>query len=119
MASSPPSGACTAGLPSPGKIQSVPATVVITCCGKAGARMHRVETRILDRLSRGIPLLCRQDLIDHAAVDVGQAEIAAAEAERQLLVVQAEQVEDGGVQIVDGQGILHGPVAVFVRGPEY
>ena len=47
--------------------------------------------------------------MDHPPVDVGQAEIAAGIAIGQALVVQAEQVEDGGVQVV----IVH---LVFDRG---
>ena len=35
------------------------------------------------------------------AVDIGQAEVAALEAKRELFVVEAEEVKDGGVQIVD------------------
>src|SRR4051794_32118264 len=38
----------------------------------------------------------RQQLVDHVALDVGQAEVAALEAEGQLRVVQAEQVQDRG-----------------------
>jgi mRNA-degrading endonuclease toxin of MazEF toxin-antitoxin module len=36
----------------------------------------------------------------HLAVHVGEAEVAALEAERQLLVVEAEQVQEGGVDVV-------------------
>src|SRR3954447_3951653 len=41
-----------------------------------------------------------QDLVHHPAVDVGQAEVAAGVAIRQTLVVEPEQVEDRGVQVV-------------------
>src|SRR5262249_37745721 len=51
--------------------------------------------RLSDRIGRS-----GEDLADHPAVDVGQAEIATRIAVGQSLVVQAEQVEDGGVQVV-------------------
>ncbi len=40
------------------------------------------------------------------AVDIGQAEVAAIVAEGELLVIQAQQVEYGGVEIVMRDGIL-------------
>jgi hypothetical protein len=39
--------------------------------------------------------------LDDVAVDVGQPEIAALEAVGQPLVVEAQQVQDGGLQVVD------------------
>ena len=42
-----------------------------------------------------------QDVVHHPAVDVGQAEVAAGVAVGQPLVVEAEQVQDRGVQVVD------------------
>src|SRR4051812_41766167 len=41
------------------------------------------------------------DGIDELAVDVGQAHVAAAPPERLALVIDAEQVEHGGVEVVD------------------
>lgn len=55
---------------------------------------------------------------DHLPVDIGKAEVPAAEAVGELLMIEAQQVKDGGVQIVNGQDVLHGAVAVFVGGPE-
>ena len=40
------------------------------------------------------------------AVDIGQAEVAAIVAEGELLVIQAQKVEYGGVEIVMRDGIL-------------
>ena len=44
------------------------------------------------------------------AVDVGEAELAPLEAVSQLLVVDAEEVENGGVEVMDMDGILGGRV---------
>src|SRR5260370_40701763 len=43
----------------------------------------------------------RQQLLHHLAVYVGQPIVAALEAVRQLLVVEAQQLEDGRLQVVD------------------
>ena len=54
--------------------------------------------------------------MDDFAVDVGEAHVAGGEAEGEFLVVRAEQVEHGGVQVVDLDLVLDGEVAVFVGG---
>src|SRR6478609_7257979 len=48
----------------------------------------------------------RDDLAEDAAVDVGEAVVAAAVAEGQALVVEAELVQDRGVDVVDRDGVL-------------
>ena len=48
----------------------------------------------------------RQQLLDHFAVHVGQPEVAALEPERQLRVIEAEQVQDRRVQVVDVDLVL-------------
>jgi len=50
-------------------------------------------------------------------VHIGQPEVAAAEAEREPLVVNAHQVQDRGVQIVNMHPVLDGRETEFVRGP--
>src|SRR5688500_1979912 len=55
-----------------------------------------------------------QNLLDHPAIDVGQPEVAAGVAEGQPLVVEAQQVQDRGVQIVDVYLVLHGSEAEVV-----
>ena len=50
------------------------------------------------------------------AVDVGQAEVAAVVAEGELFVIQAQQVEDGGVEIVMRDAVLDGVHAELVGG---
>lgn len=52
-----------------------------------------------------------EDIVDDAAVHVGQAEIAAAVAVGEALVVEAHQVENCGVQVVDVNFILNGEKA--------
>ena len=47
-------------------------------------------------------------------VHVGEAEVAALEAVGELLVVEAEQVQDGGVQVVDVDLALDDAEAEFV-----
>ena len=55
--------------------------------------------------------------MDHVAADVGQAEVAALELVGQPLVVDAEQVQHRGVQVVDVDDVLDGVVAELVGAP--
>ena len=59
--------------------------------------------------------LCEQ-FFHHPAVDVGQAEIAAGVAVGELFVVEAQQVQDRRVQIVDVDVVLDGREAELVGG---
>jgi hypothetical protein len=70
------------------------------------------ETNISDANPSG---LSGQERCDNLAANVGQPEVAPEMAVRQPLVVQAEAVEDGGLQIVDMHAILHNLQAEFVR----
>ena len=54
--------------------------------------------------------------LHHAAVDIGQPEVAAAVAVGQPLVVDAQQVQDRGVQVVDVDAVLDGVHAELVGG---
>ena len=60
---------------------------------------------------------CRsgEDPLRDAAGGVGQAEVAAGVAERQPRVVQPEQVQDGGVQVVGVHRPLDGPDELALR----
>src|SRR5262249_20652237 len=49
-------------------------------------------------------------------MNIGEAEIAAAVAESQALVIQAHQVENSGVQVVVVHAVLDGAVTELVRG---
>src|SRR5262245_25984133 len=55
-----------------------------------------------------------ENALDHPAVDVGEAEVAAAVAVRQALVVDPEQVQDRGVQVMDMDAVLYGLDPQFV-----
>src|SRR5262249_10855006 len=56
-------------------------------------------------------------VIHHTATHIGQAEVAAAIALGQLLVVDAQQMEDGRVQVVNVNAILDGVHAELVGRP--
>ena len=60
------------------------------------------------------PTGSRQDLPHHLAMHIGQPEVAAGVAVGEPGVVEAEQVQDRGVQVVDVHGVLDGLVAEFV-----
>ena len=47
----------------------------------------------------------REDLLHHLAMHVGQAEVAALVAIGQPRVVDAQQVQDRGVQVMDVDGV--------------
>ena len=74
----------------------------------ANTMVDRGQPR-LDNLRRS-----GQDFADDVAVDVGQAEVAALEAVGQLGVVEAQQVQDRGLQVVDVDAVLDGVEAELV-----
>src|SRR5438046_4191108 len=58
---------------------------------------------------------CVDDLRHHLPIDVGEPEIAAAVTEREPFMIEAEQMQEGGVQIVHVDLILDGAEAELVR----
>jgi hypothetical protein len=60
----------------------------------------------------------RHDLGDQVAVDIGQAHVAAIEKIGQAGVVDAQQVQHGGVKVVDRDGLALGFVAELVTGAD-
>lgn len=66
-------------------------------------RSARITFRVVRPVGRCVS---DEDLTNHVAVDVGQAIVAALEAVSETLVVEAEQVENGGVQVVDVNRVL-------------
>lgn len=50
----------------------------------------------------------RQNLLHDMAVHIGEAEIAAFVFEDEFFVLDAEEVEGGGVEVVDVEGIVGG-----------
>src|SRR5947209_1159926 len=61
-------------------------------------------------------LFLRNDVVVHRTRDVGQAEVAAGVAVGEPFVVDAHQVQDGGVQIVDVHASLRGGETELVGG---
>src|SRR5262245_17192155 len=59
-----------------------------------------------------------QEGLHHLAVHVGQAEVAALEAVGQLRVVEAQEVKDRRVQVVDVYLVLDNVEAQLVRGAD-
>src|ERR1043165_7427248 len=60
--------------------------------------------------------ISREQVLQHVSAHVGQAQVAAAVAENKALMIETEQVEDGRVEIRDGDDILNGAVTVVVSG---
>lgn len=58
----------------------------------------------------------RQNLLHHAALRVGEAEIAATVTIRELFVIETEEVQHRGVQIVDGGFACDGFLSDVVGG---
>src|SRR5690606_37343696 len=56
----------------------------------------------------------RQNVMHDRAMDVGESEVAALVTVGELLVVDAEAVEDGGVEIVHVDGVFEDVVAEVV-----
>lgn len=48
------------------------------------------------------------DSFDHGTVDIRQAEISALESVRELFVVNSHLVQNGGLKVVNMDGIFHG-----------
>ena len=49
-------------------------------------------------------------------MDIGESEVAALEAVGEALVVHAQDVQDGGLEIVDVDGVLGDAIPEFVGG---
>src|ERR1022692_2348269 len=62
--------------------------------------------------------LSRQHFLDHAPVDVGQAEVSALETVSEPGVVETEQVQNGGLDVVDVDGVFDDVEAKFVSRAE-
>ena len=77
--------------------------------GRTGTGRKQAGTALTDG---GPP--SRQDLLDHMPVHVGQPPVDAVVAERQAGVIDAQQVKDGGVQVVAVRDVFDGLVRPFV-----
>ena len=74
----------------------------------------RCKLRLLEA---GFATLSRQDRLHHFAVDIRESHIAPGKANRQFFVVDAEQVEHGGVQIMNVNFVLDRFVAYSSVAP--
>src|SRR4051794_39836462 len=61
-------------------------------------------------------IILRQNLLHHFPMHIRQPEISAGVAICELLVIEAEQVKDRRVEVVDVDLLLFGPEAEFVGG---
>src|SRR5437868_6295871 len=59
----------------------------------------------------------RQQPFDHIAVDVGEPKVTALEAVGEAFVIEPQAMEDGGVEIVNVDGILRHVVTELVGFP--
>ena len=76
-----------------------------------------IETVTITRSDFDSRALCSRDqLAHHFAVYVGQAEVAAGVAVGEPLVVEAQQVQHRGVQVVNVNGVFDRREAEFVGG---
>ena len=55
------------------------------------------------------------DWLDDISGDIGESEVAAGVAVGELFVVESEEVQDGGVEVVDMHAVVNGTKAEFVR----
>ena len=84
----------------------------------------RCATKVVAGRSRGRATLgsneprqlLRHDVVDYFAADIGQAEIATLEAISQSRVVEAQQIQNRGLQIMRMDRLFDGGPAEFVGG---
>src|SRR5207253_4590675 len=57
-----------------------------------------------------------ENVADDTAMDIGETEVAAGVAVGQSFVVEAHEVQDRGVQVVDVDPVFHSAVAELVGG---
>ena len=63
-------------------------------------------------MTRGIE--SRENVMYHVSADVRQAKVATAVSIRELFVIEAEEMQDGGMEVVDVDLIFSDLIAVFV-----
>ena len=59
-----------------------------------------------------------ENFLHHMPAHIGETKRAAVKSVSELLMIEAELVENRRVQIVHVNFVLHGEMAEFVRGPE-
>ena len=88
-----------------GTVQASFRTAAATGADGAGAFGRRTPRQPRPESPSG-PCRSSENLFHDMAVDVGQPLLAPAEVVGELLMVKAEKMEEGSVQVVDGHGIL-------------
>ncbi len=79
------------------------------------SRINQFHTNTLQRLWRSNPFRSLgEDVLNDFALDIRQAKVTSLIAERQSLVLDAEEMKHGGVQVMDGDTVLLSVVAKFV-----
>lgn len=58
-----------------------------------------------------------EDAVQHPTVHIGQAEVPTAGAEGELFVIDTEEVEHGGPEVVEGRDLFDGVIAEVIGGP--
>ena len=79
-------------------------------------RSHHISSPLSSGEHHLDSTLSGNELVHDIAVDVGEAEVSAVVAEGEPLVIQAQQVEDGGVEVVMRDSVLDGVHAELVGG---
>src|SRR5262249_31049956 len=79
---------------------------------------HGWPDRVRAVRSNDAALKSGDNLRDQLAVDVGETHVAAVEEIGQLRVIDAEQVQHRGVQVMDGDGLLLGFIPELVAGSD-
>jgi hypothetical protein len=74
---------------------------------------HGLAGGIADDSRSGIPAF-RQDVVDHMSMHIGQPTVDARRAKRQSQMVDAEQVQDRGMQVVTIGGSFSSLIAQLV-----
>src|SRR5262245_32898367 len=88
-----------------------PASWGLLLATRVAARRHIEGARVPRRLRSA------EDCLHHLAVHVGQAEVAARVAIGEAGVLEAEQLQDGGVEVPDRNRVFHDIATVVVRLP--
>ena len=94
----------------------IAATRTVTAAGSAPRQRPQAKHEPQQQVAAQHGLPSRHDLFHHVALHIGQPQVAAAVAVGQLLVIEAEQVQDGRVQVVDVDPALDALAAVVVGG---
>src|SRR5205814_9116127 len=85
--------------------------------GLAWAEMKSWRTRVFPRQGgrRGRSRHSGEQLLDHFAADGSEALVTALVLVSQLRVVDSQAMQDGGLQVVDVDGVFNNVIAIIIR----